>query len=97
VSNLATFLVAGVGGLVAGFVAYVLPDFVKLAQDDKYSPNWSRLIRRKLPVMVSLTILAALTAALALDPKTVAHAFYAGLGIQAALKGGTATLSEMTG
>ena len=80
VASASTVEAASVGGLLAAFIAYVLPDIIRLASDDAFVISWRRLLQRKLPVVISLTVIAGVINAYAVHAVTTGGAFAAGLG-----------------
>jgi len=95
VASVSTVEAASVGGLLAAFIVYVLPDLIRLANDDGFVISWRRLVGRKLPVVIALTVIAGVVNAYAVHPVTTAGAFSAGLGVQAAIKGVFATFRDI--
>jgi hypothetical protein len=91
----AAFGVAAIGGMIAGIIAYVAPDLINLAENDEFVLNWGRLLSRKFPIVLLLTLVAGVFSVFALNPQTASHAFYAGLGVQAAMKGVSATFRDI--
>lgn len=93
-TGVAQFGLAALGGLVAGFVVYVLPDLIRLAEDRKYVFDWGALWR-KIPATAALALIAGLLAAAAFHVPSN-RAFYWGLGMQAAIKGIWASVADIT-
>ena len=95
-NGLSAFAYACGGGLTAAFIAYVLPDFVKLAEDESYVFVW-RNLWRKVPVSLALAVLAGTFYVTKFHAPNGSSAYYAGLGVQAAIKGTFTTVREVAG
>ncbi|HUZ19260.1 MAG TPA: hypothetical protein VMU75_01630 [Acidimicrobiales bacterium] len=74
------------GGFVAAFVVYVLPDFAQAAIDDAFVLSRRRLLRKAF-VVLSMTAVAGVFCLIPASAPARPEALAIGLGAQGSLKG----------